>query len=255
MSEPLVSVIMPAYNASPYIGLALQSVLSQTFQDFEIIVADDKSTDATLNVALGYAATDPRVHVLALPSNSGGAARPRNEALKHAKGRYIAFLDADDLWLPEKLERQISFMQSRDAALCYTAYRRITPDGGTVGEKLHRGPDRLDLHGYLRNTCIGLSTAMLDRQKTGDIRFNEGCKTAEDFDLWTRILKNHDARFLDTDLMRYRRGHASVSSNIAKSAFRQAGTYARLSREIGILPAVSAFLGYGVNAIAKRMKY
>src|SRR6266404_2913661 len=118
-SAPLVSVVTPAYKIESLLGETIESVLAQTFPDFEILVVDDCSPDATAEVARSYAREDSRVRVLATDRNSGPAGA-RNRALESAVGRYVAFLDSDDLWLPDKLERHISFVRESDSAVSYS---------------------------------------------------------------------------------------------------------------------------------------
>ena len=130
-TEPLVSVIMPAYNAERFLDAAILSVVNQTMENWELYVIDDCSKDESFSIAQGYAANDARIHALKNDENSG-VARTRNRGIELAKGQYIAFLDSDDIWLPEKLERQLEKMQQADAGVGYCSYGIIGEDGNKV---------------------------------------------------------------------------------------------------------------------------
>jgi len=242
---------MPVYNNGPYIASAIQSVLNQTYSAWELIIVDDASTDDTAKIIQSALKLDSRISARTLPENSRGAARPRNVAMKFAMGRYVAFLDGDDIWLPEKLERQISFMQKSGAAISCTAFRVMTPDG-TPTSRVLSAPEVVTLPAYLKKTNIGLSTSVIDREKIGNFRFNEQV-AVEDFELWTRLLKDHNAYCLDSELVHYRRGHKSLSSNKLRAAFNQLGSYYQLRKQIGALPAATAFVSYAISAIRKRL--
>ncbi|MDW8259669.1 MAG: glycosyltransferase family 2 protein, partial [Gammaproteobacteria bacterium] len=125
-------MITPAYRAAKFIAETIQSVQAQTYPDFEMLIVDDCSPDETAAVVARFAAEDPRIRLLRQSVN-GGPAAARNRALMEARGRWIAFLDSDDLWLPEKLCRQLAFHRATDAALTYTAFRRISSDGSRLG--------------------------------------------------------------------------------------------------------------------------
>lgn len=211
---PTVSVITPLYNAARYVAECIQSVREQTFSDWEHIIVEDGSQDGSWEAACAAAQGSDRVRLLRQAANSGPAAA-RNAALAAARGRYFAFLDADDLWLPEKLERQLRFMQAHDLAISYTRYRRVSPDG-SLGPVI-RVPLRLTYKEMLIYTGVaGGLTIMLDRTKVGDVRMPE--VKSEDLALWLSILRRgFVARGLSDDLGRYRLHGASVSSNKLKT--------------------------------------
>lgn len=182
-NSPHVSVIIPCYNAQPYLARTVASVQGQSFDDWEILIADDRSTDGSLALAQHLAAEDPRIRVLVAEEN-GGAARARNRAMHAAQGQYIAFLDADDCWRPEKLARQIAFMQSTGAALSYTEFVRHFAEGSTRHVTLPNSVDRKTL---LRGNLIACSTAIYDRAQLGLIEMPD-VRMRQDFGLWLRIL-------------------------------------------------------------------
>ncbi|WP_424943407.1 glycosyltransferase family 2 protein [Aliiroseovarius crassostreae] len=182
--SPAVSVIIPTYNAARYLERTVSSVQSQCFEDWELILADDASSDGTMDLARQLAAKDDRIRVLDTKTN-GGAARARNRALKAARGRYMAFLDADDCWRPEKLTRQVAFMQSTNAPLSYTEFVRHFDDGSARQVRL---PEKVDRKTLLRGNLIACSTAMYDREALGLVEMPD-VRMRQDFGLWLRILE------------------------------------------------------------------
>ena len=245
---PLVSVITAAFNAESFIAETVASVQAQSLTDWEMLIADDASTDRTAEIVRALAANDPRVRLIPLEQN-GGVARARNAALAAARGRFIAFLDSDDLWLPQKLERQIAFMAAQDAAVSYTAFRRINEDGSRLG-RLVEVPPRLTYAQLLKNTAIATLTGMVDTAKTGPIRMTEARR--DDFILWLSILKRgFTAHGLQEDLARYRVVTGSLSSKPERSAAWTWSVYRR-TEKLGLLRAAWCMAHYGVRAILKR---
>lgn len=180
-----VTVIMPAYNAEQYIESAIRSLQAQTEEDWTLMVMDDCSTDGTCAIVEGLAAEDPRILLFRSRKNLG-AARSRNKALEGCKSEFVAFLDSDDLWHPEKLALQLERLEETGADLCYTSYAIIGADGEPA-----RGdyvvPERVDFDALLRENVIGCSTVLLRRRSLG-----ENCFTTafyhEDYALWLRLL-------------------------------------------------------------------
>lgn len=212
---PQVSIITPAYNAAVTIAETIQSVQAQNFQDWEMIIVDDCSSDGTGAIVERFATDDPRIRLIRRATN-GGSATARNQGIDVAQGRYLAFLDADDLWLPEKLEQQIAFMEANNAAVSYHGYRRLH-GSGDLGRQL-RGPERVTFDTLVRKNCVATVTAMIDRQRTGPVKFPEGVRHREDLALWLQLTKaGHDILFLNQDLARYRvtPGQALVRGQIA----------------------------------------
>lgn len=168
MTDGLVSVITSVYNSGKYISKAIESVLAQTYKNWELLITDDGSTDNTVVIVESYAAKDSRIRLLRLDDNSGpGAAR--NNSLKNAQGRYVAFLDSDDYWLPDKLERQLELMRSAGCGMVYSSYLTCNDDDKITGIVRCRYMIR-----YWRILCdnaIGFLTMMFDRKVTGDVSF------------------------------------------------------------------------------------
>jgi teichuronic acid biosynthesis glycosyltransferase TuaG len=247
---PLVSVITPAYKAARFIGETIASVQAQSFQDWEMIIADDFSPDDTCAIVAALAEKDPRIVLLRREKNCGPAAT-RNAALARAGGRYIAFLDSDDLWLPEKLEHQIAFMKERDCAVSYTWYRRLSEDGSTLGRVIE-APASQTYRQALKNAAIPNLTSMVDTAKTGRIRINEAGYRAHDYILWLSLLRQgHSALCLQEDLARYRSVGGSISSPPARSAYWVWRIY-RDIEQLSLPRAAWCLLHYAGHAVLKR---
>lgn len=223
-----VSIITPAYNAERFLSETIGSVQAQTHTDWEMLIVDDLSTDRTREIVSGFATSDPRIRLIAQEQNLGPA-ETRNRGLDEARGRFIAFLDSDDLWLPEKLSKQLAFMHQGNAAMSYTSYRIINESGELVGGPVH-APASMDYRGLLKNTVIGCLTVMLDRERTGPVRMLP-LPQHEDLTLWYSILKRGIvARGLQEDLARYRIVQGSASRNKMRSALHMWKVYRQVER-------------------------
>ena len=249
--DELVSIITPAYRAGAYVGETIQSVLAQSYPHWEMLIADDCSPDDTRAVVQAWCERDPRVRLIALAKN-GGPAAARNAALAQAKGRWLAFLDSDDLWLPQKLEHTLAHARATQAALVFTGFRRISFDGQTTGRAISV-PDALTYSALLGNTAIATSTVLIDRAQTGDIHMQS--VFYDDFVCWLGILKRGlAARGLNEDLMRYRVVAQSVSRNKRRSAAEVWKTY-RQVEQLGLLRSGWHFAHYAVNAALKYRQF
>jgi teichuronic acid biosynthesis glycosyltransferase TuaG len=248
---PLVSIITPSWNVERLIGETIASVQAQTFADWELLIADDCSTDSTAAVIESHAASDPRIKLIRQPRN-GGPALARQAAIEQAQGRFIAFLDSDDLWLPAKLERQIAFAREHRAALSFTAFRRINEDGSVTG-RLISVPASLTYDQLLRNTAIATLTALVDRDIAGPIEMkNEGY---DDFCLWLSILKSgHVAYGLNEDLARYRVRGVSVSSRRMRAAGWVWYIYRNVER-LSLVKSAWCFAHWSARAWLKRREF
>lgn len=246
LDDRLVSIVTPAYKAEQVVAETIRSVQAQSYPHWEMLVVDDGSPDATAGVVAAFASVDPRVRLIR--QANAGPAMARQEALDHARGRYIAFLDSDDLWLPAKLERQLAFMARKRSAFSYTAFRRIRADGSGAGH-LIEVPAQMTYCRLLGNTAIATSTVLIDRAATGDFRMTK--TYYDDFVLWLGILKRgYLAHGLSEDLMRYRVMGGSVSRNKAKSARMVWQTYRDIERLSAPLAALH-FARYVLHALRK----
>lgn len=207
----LVSIITPSYKSERFISETLESVLAQTYQNWEIIIVDDVSPDNSNKIIEDYCKKDKRIKFIRLEKNSGPAVA-RNKAIEEAKGRYIAFLDADDLWKPEKLEKQIKFMQEKDCALSYSAYETMSEEG-ILQNKCINPPLKISYKDLLKSNYIGCLTAIYDSQKVGKVYMPNIIKR-QDYGLWLKILKKTDFAYaVNESLAIYRIMSNSVSSN------------------------------------------
>lgn len=205
----LVSIISPSYNCEKFIGKTIESVLAQTYQNWELIIVDDCSTDNTDTVVADY--HDNRIRYLKNNKNSG-AAVSRNKALREAKGRWIAFLDSDDLWLPEKLEKQIHFMKTNDYHFSYTNYEEIDENGNKLGVKI-TGPKKISKTSMFNYCWPGCLTVMYDAQAYGVLQIAD-IKKNNDYAMWLKISRKFDCYLLDEYLAEYRRGRqGSISTH------------------------------------------
>lgn len=207
--DELVSIIMPSYNTAQYISEAIQSVLGQTYMNWELIIVDDCSTDDTDNVVKQYLA-DSRIRYLKNKKN-GGAAISRNRALREAKGKWIAFLDSDDLWLPEKLEKQISFMEENDYHFSYTNYMEIDENAKPNGRSV-TGPKKITRHGMYNYCWMGCLTVMYDVEAVGLIQVAD-IKKNNDYAMWLKACKKVNCYLLDEVLAKYRKRGGSISNH------------------------------------------
>lgn len=222
---PLVSVITPVHDGAATLAETVASVRAQSLGDWEMHIIDDGSTDGSRALAEGFAAEDPRIQVTGWADNRGPAAA-RNAGIRAANGRFIAFVDADDLWLPEKLARQTAYMIGTGAGLGFTGYERVTETGEFLGRVAV--PERIDHAGLLRGNVIASVTAMYDREVCGLVEMPD-VRRRQDYGLWLRLLRNGaGGRGINEVLARYRVRRKSLSSNKLIAA---AGTWA-LYREV-----------------------
>lgn len=205
----LVSIIMPSYNTAEYIAETVQSVIAQIYQNWELIIVDDCSTDDTDEVIKPFLA-DGRIRYFKNEKNSG-AAVSRNRALREAKGKWIAFLDSDDLWLPEKLEKQIAFMEENGYHFSYTDYMEIDEASKPNGKKV-TGPQRITKAGMFNYCWPGCLTVMYNAEAVGLIQI-EDIKKNNDYAMWLKVCKKADCYLLDESLAKYRKRSGSISNH------------------------------------------
>ncbi len=247
MPKNTVSVITPAYNVSRFVSKTIKSVLNQTYQNWEMIIIDDVSTDNSVNIVEKYVKRDNRFRLIKLEKNSGPAIA-RNIGIKEAKGRYIAFLDADDLWLPEKLEKQLKFMNEYDLAFTYLSYKLIDEEGNDLGEFITK--EKITYKSMLKTCSVGCLTAIYDTQKLGKVYMPNILKR-QDYGLWLKILKQiGSTRGILEPLAIYRIRKNSISSNKLIAAKYQWKIY----REVEKLPFLKStyyFMWYAYYGFKK----
>lgn len=255
----LVSIIMPSFNCGKYISDSINSIQAQTYPNWELIIVDDCSSDNTIPVISTYMNCDKRIRLIQNQINCGTAAS-RNKALKEAKGRWIAFLDSDDLWEPRKLERQISFMEANGFTFSYTNYQEID-DNSSLSGVLVSGPKHISRVGMKCFCWPGCLTVMYDSWSIGLIQIEEIRKN-NDYAMWLKVSKIADCYLLNDCLGLYRRGRiGSVSSH---STLTMIGWHYKLWRYAEKRSVFCALLFTSLNLVCglykkiffvKRMQY
>lgn len=243
----VVSVITPTYNSAKTIADTIESVIKQSYIHWELIIVDDKSMDETLSIVNGYMQIEPRIKLLTLDENKG-AGYCRNKAIELAIGRFIAFLDSDDIWHPMKLEKQIRFMLDNKYALTYTAYNKIDQNGNVT--KCINPPSNVDYAELIKSNVIGCLTAVYDTELVGKV-YMPLIRKRQDMALWLKILKVIEfAWCLNEPLAFYREGHASLSSNKIKILASQWKFYRGYLR-LNFFKSLWYFSFYIVRALKK----
>ncbi|MDO6610117.1 glycosyltransferase [Shewanella sp. 1_MG-2023] len=245
-----VSIIMPTYNVGNIVQETIESVLSQTYKDWELIIVDDASTDNTVNILINICATDPRI-ILVLSEVNKGAGASRNIGLDTAKGRFIAFLDSDDIWESTKLETQIDYMISIRAPICHTSFSFINELGDKRPGRV-KANKIVDLEHNLKHTEIGTSTAMIDLDLVKHrVRFSH-IRARQDLKLWIELLGcGYLSHGIDIPLVKYRVRNGSVSSNKIKMLWVTFQVYMSVT-SISVPKRLFCYSSYVFNAIKKR---
>lgn len=251
MKEGLVSIITPVYNAERYIKDTIKSVQAQTYSNWEMLLIDDCSTDSSADLIKEAQADDNRIKYVKLDKNSG-AAVTRNTGLSIAEGRYIAFLDSDDIWKPEKLKTQMDLLEKNKVGFCFTSYRYAMEDGEPM-KKVARAPEKIDYNGLLKNTIIGCSTVLVDKKIVGDFRMTN-VRRGQDTATWLQLLKKTDYAYgVYEDLVWYRVVEGSLSHNKWTAIKRTWNTY-RNVEHLSLPKAMYVFVFYAYNAMKKRIR-
>lgn len=246
----MVSIVVPVFNAERCIADTIMSVTKQTYEDIELLLVDDGSTDKSRDIISSYR-SDGRIKLLA-NHNAKGAAGARNTGIDEAKGRYIAFVDADDLWLPEKLSRQIKFMTEEDAAFSFTGYEFADEEGRGLG-KVVSVPHTITYKEALRNTTIFTSTVIFDMQKLDKSDIMMPYVKSEDTATWWKVLKlTGKAYGLDESLTLYRRMGKTLSSNKLE-AIRRIWNLYRNVEGLGLAQSIYCFCFWAVRAVIRRV--
>jgi teichuronic acid biosynthesis glycosyltransferase TuaG len=244
----LISIITPSYNSSKFIPDTLNSVLAQTYQNWEMIIVDDVSNDNSIEVIEEYLKKDSRIKLVQLKNNSG-AAVARNTAINAAEGRFIAFLDSDDLWMPTKLEKQLNFMIKNNYDFTYTHYDLIDEENIKYG-KTFKAQKEVSYHDLLKTCSIGCLTVIYDTKKIGKV-YMPLIRRRQDYGLWLKILKTTPKAYcLEESLAVYRRRQNSISSNKKKAALFQWKIYREVEK-LNIFSSLFYFIHYAINGFKK----
>ena len=226
MNADMVSIVVPVYNAERFLPETIGLVQKQTYRDWELILVDDCSSDNGAAIVRQYAKDDTRIRLIQQEVNAG-AARSRNLGISQANGRYLCFLDADDIWTSQKLEKELAYMKEKKAAFVFTGYEFADAKGEGLGKIVHV-PETISYEQALKNTTIFTSTVMIDRDKIADTDIYMPQIASEDSATWWHILKKYQFGYgLDENLVRYRRTEGTLSSNKLVAIQRIWGLYRR----------------------------
>lgn len=249
----LVSIIMPAYNSQSYIDIAIDSVIAQSYNLWELMIIDDCSTDRTFEICSSRATIDNRIRVLKTKQKSGNPSVPRNLGIKHAKGEYIAFLDSDDVWLCDKLMVQVDFMKQNAYSLIYSSYGFINDEGEGINRVMNV-PKSITYPQLLRTCNIGCLTVMYNVGIVGKTYFVPK-KCQEDYIYWLSIIKKHGPAYgLGDVLAMYRVRTGSYSNNKILIARRTWDVY-RIYEGMNLIQSAYYFLTFFYFWIKKRYFY
>lgn len=248
---PFVSIITACYNAENYISQTIESVISQTYSDWEMLIIDDCSTDNSAKIVNEYCIKDSRIKYLKTPSPSGSPSQPRNIGIEKASGEYIAFLDADDIWLPEKLQKQIEFILNHKYKLVYSFYEKMDWSGNRCN-RIVKTRTKTSYKKLLKSNSIPCLTSIINRSIIGNTRFKQ--IPQEDFCFWLDILrKGYSAYNLCEITALYREAKSSRSAN-KLDMFKGYWNVIRNHQSISILPACYCMITYTILGFAKYLK-
>ena len=248
VTQPLVSVIMPAYNCEKYIEIAIRSVITQTYQNWELLVIDDGSTDTTPDIVKALSLEDPRIQLIANPENLG-VAKTRNKGFELSNGGYVALLDCDDVWLPEKLEKQVSLAQNTGVDIIYCSYSIVDETGKKICADFIV-PDKTSYEEMLIKSVISCSTALLSRTIIENYSFRTDYYH-EDFLLWLELMRDQKSACGVVDVLaEYRILCGSRSSNKLKTALGRWKIY-RQYMKVPFFKSIKLIMQYAFLAVSK----
>lgn len=253
MEQDKISIVVPVYRAEKYIEETMDCVRAQTYRDWELLLVEDCGPDRSRQVIEEYIQRtgDDRIRLLTQPVNLG-AAKARNLGVNEAKGRYLAYLDADDLWEPDKLEKELAFMKEKQAAFVFTGYEFADENGKGTG-KVVRVPATINYKEALKNTTIFTSTVMFDMGKLSKEQLQMPQVRSEDTALWWRILREGTvACGLNENLVKYRRAGKSLSSNKLE-ALRRIWNLYRKAEGMSVPSSAWHFCFWAVRAVKRRV--
>lgn len=248
--KEMISIVVPVYNAQEFLEDTVQSVRAQTYPYWELLLVHDGSTDKSMEIMEKLAKKDGRIRIF--DKENTGAADTRNFGVKKARGEYLAFLDADDLWLPEKLKKELCYMKEKDAAFVFTGYEFADETGKGTG-KVVLVPEKLTYKQALKNTTIFTSTVLFDLKKIKKEELMMPQIKSEDTALWWRLLKNgYIAHGCNENLVLYRRAKKTLSSNKLE-ALRRIWVLYRKAEGLSIAQSSYNFCFWAVNAVLRRI--
>jgi teichuronic acid biosynthesis glycosyltransferase TuaG len=253
----LVSIVVPVYNAGQFIAETIHCVQAQTYRAWELLLVEDGSSDGSREIIQQKCAEDERVRLVVQEEN-GGAARARNRGVQEARGQYLCFLDADDLWLPDKLKTELEQLHNIQrtinpkAGFVFMGYEFADASGEGLGKVVHV-PAQINYRQALKNTTIFTSTVMIDRNIIPDEDIYMPCIASEDTATWWQILKKHGAAYgIDENLVKYRRSAATLSSNKMTAVRRIWGLYRRQER-LSVAESMYCMVFWAFRAVFRRL--
>lgn len=245
----LVSIIVPVYNSEKYIKETIESIKKQTYKNWELILVDDKSTDKSIKLIEEF--KEERIKLLKLERNSG-AAVARNTGIEIAKGRYITFLDSDDFWEYNKLEKQVEFMKEKECAFSFSGYQFVDKNGKKNG-KIVNVPKTLKYKQALKNTTISTITVMLDMKKLSKEDIKMPNVKNEDSATWWKILRKGYIAFGINEVLSYYRRHENTASSNKVESIKNTWKLYRKNENLSIIKSMYYFNCYIINAIKRRI--
>ncbi len=249
--DKLISIVVPVYNAERFLEETVRTVQSQTYQAWELLLVDDCSNDESRNIALRMTEQDARVRLICQETNQG-AARARNRGMQEAKGRYLCFLDADDIWEIDKLQQELAFMKEKQAGFVFTGYEFADEAGCGLG-KVVTVPEQITYREALKNTTIFTSTVMLDREIIEDKYICMPEIPSEDTATWWQILKQYGVAYgLNKNLVKYRRSENTLSSNKWVAIQRIWDLY-RKQEGFSVIKSMYCMFFWAVRAVLRRV--
>lgn len=252
--EPMqkVSVIVPAYNSSKFIKETIRSVQNQTYKNWELLITDDASTDDTYQILLHEARNDERIKIIRNKENRGPGFS-RNKAIEQATGRYLAFLDSDDLWREDKLAKQIFFMEKNHYPISHTSYGFINEKGKPMSVGSCQALPEIDLHTYMKFPQLRPSATIVDTKLAGPVEFPNSRVLGEDIDAWLKLLKNGNKSYgIQENLAFYRVRKNQLSANKAKMALQQFKRYSK-EKSVPFYKRMYYWACYASNAVYIRI--
>jgi glycosyltransferase involved in cell wall biosynthesis len=247
----LVSIITPNYNSAQFIAQTIESVLAQSYQNWEMLIVDDCSTDNSETIIRKYLEQDKRIRFYKTKTNTGMPAGPRNIGIEKSCGQYIAFLDSDDIWFPTKLEQQLKIFENKNVAIVFSYYEKIT-ESGQRNDRIIKSPRQVTFDGLLKGNCIGCLTAIYDTARVGRLYFQYF--HYEDYAYWLTILKNnYIAKNTNTVEALYRVKSNGESSNKIVSMNWIWNIY-RNYLKMSLLKSIYYFSFHHIKALAKYIK-
>ncbi|GAA0866135.1 glycosyltransferase family 2 protein [Paraclostridium tenue] len=243
-----VSIITPVYNSEKFIRETIVSVLNQTYNNWEMIFIDDCSNDSSESIIKEYLNKDNRFKYIKLKKNSG-VANARNIGIREAKGRFIAFLDSDDIWHKNKLETQVNYMINNNVSFCFSAYEVIDENSKIINQKIIPSKKIISYKDILKQNVIGCLTVVIDRNSITDLEMPK--IRHEDFATWIKILKSGQKAYcIDEVLASYRKTQKSLSGNKIKSALWTWDIY-RKYEKISVPKSLFYFSNYAIKSLLK----